>query len=168
MKTFDVINEEDLVIGTASAEECHSNPKLIHRVVHFTLVDQSSKRILISRRAYNLKFDPGKLCFMGEHVLSGQTYEDALKKGVVDELGFVPKKFKERGNHVFSYDKQREFARFFVIFWRGEEINYDEKEIVALEWLGLKDLLRRKAEYSSITKYWVKNVDWELDVGLNR
>lgn len=161
MKMFDVVNEEDLVIGTASVEECHSNPKLIHRVVHFTLVDKSLKKILISRRAYDLKFDPGKLCFMGEHVLSGQTYEEALKKGVADEMGFATKSFKEVGNNIFSYDKQKEFARFFIVFWRGEKINYDEKEIFGTEWLSPDNLFKRKEEYSSIARYWGENIDWE-------
>ncbi len=158
---FDVVDEKDLVIGTVSAEECHSNPKLIHRVVHFTLVDKSLKKILISRRAYDLKFDPSKLCFMGEHVLSGQTYEEALKKGVADEMGFATKSFKEVGHHIFSYDKQKEFARFFIVLWRGEKINYDKKEIIDIEWLNLEVLLKRKEEYSSITRYWVENIGWK-------
>lgn len=73
MKYFDIVNEQDEVIGERTAVECHADPKLIHRVVHFTLVDKENKKILISQRSFEVKFDSGKWCFMGEHVLSGET-----------------------------------------------------------------------------------------------
>jgi isopentenyldiphosphate isomerase len=78
MKIFDVVNEQDQVTGSATAQECHSNPKLIHRVVHFTLVDGIKEKILISQRALDVKFDSGKWCFMGEHLLRGDDYPTAV------------------------------------------------------------------------------------------
>ena len=40
---FDVVNEQGEVIGRATREECHANPTLIHRTVHYTLVDRKGK-----------------------------------------------------------------------------------------------------------------------------
>lgn len=161
MKIFDIVDKDDSIIGTATAEKCHSDPKLIHRAIHFTLVDRPAQKILITQRSYQVKFDSGKLCFPGEHVLSGETYQNTVKKGVKNELGFVPKKFKEFGRTIFRYDKQREMARFFVAYWKGEEINYDEKEIIAIRWLDLNSLIAGKNNYSAITKFWVEHIDWE-------
>ena len=78
---FDVVNEKDEVIGTAPREECHSNPGLIHHTVHFTLIDRKKKRVFLTQRSFKKEHDAGKYCFLGEHMLSGESYEDALKRG---------------------------------------------------------------------------------------
>jgi len=103
MKYFDIVSKKDEVVGKMTAKLCHADPSLIHRVVHFTLVDPKTKNVLITQRSFDVKFDSGKWCFMGEHVLSGDSYENALKRGVKDELGLEVKKYDELGSNIFSY-----------------------------------------------------------------
>lgn len=161
MKFFDIVDKNDNVIGKRTVVECHSDPSLIHRVVHFTLVNRKEKKILISQRSFEVKFDSGMWCFMGEHVLSGETYESAVIKGVRDELGINSHDFAEVSHNIFSYDKQTEFVRFFLVDFNGEKIKPNHSEIIGFEWVSLEDLMENMNKYSTMTKYWVENVDWK-------
>ena len=161
MEYFDVVNEKDEVIGKAGREECHSNPNLIHRTIHFTLIDKSDKKIFITQRSFTKPNDAGKWCFLGEHISRGENYDEAVKRGVREELGFIPSKYKELVNHIFSYDKQTELVRFFLVDWNGEKINFDNEEIVKTDWLSPNELLKNSLDYSEMTRYWIKSVNWK-------
>lgn len=161
-KLFDVVNKQDEIIGAATAQECHSNPKLIHRTVHFTLFDPKTNKILITQRSFDVTFDSGKWCFMGEHVLSGESYLDALIKGVGDELDIPsPIISIELAHTVFSYANQTEFIRFFIISWNGSTIHINQNEIIDYKWVTLLELQKNKNSYSKMTKHWIESVDWE-------
>ena len=160
MEILDIINEKDEVIGTATREECHNNPNIMHRVVHFTLYDKDLGKILLTKRSLKKRPDPGKIIFLGEHVLSGETYEDALLRGVKEELGFLPKYFKELGIKIFKQEEQKEYAKFFIIFFDGEEIMADRCEIESEWWLDIKELKNFNDNLSSITQYWIDSIDW--------
>lgn len=158
MKYFDIVDEQDVVIGRKTAKECHADPSLIHRVVHFTLEDPNTNKLLISQRSFAVAFDSGKWCFMGEHVLSGESYEDALRKGVHDELGIEVESFREAAHHIFSYATQTELVRFFIVDWNGEDLHPSAAEIIDTKWVTPEELLVHKNEYSEMTQYWVKTV----------
>lgn len=164
MEIFDVVDRNDKVIGTATRDECHSDPNKIHRTVHFTLVDRKNKKIFLTQRSFSKPTDPGKLCFLGEHLLTGETFEEGLKRGAKEELGLDVSGFKEVHHNIFSFPTQSEFVRFFLVDWSGEFVNYDEHEIVGTKWLDLKTLVSQKNEYSDMTKFWVENTNWENDL----
>lgn len=161
MEIFDVVNKNDQVIGRASMEECHSDSSLIHRTVHYTLVDGKQKKVLLSLRSYKVKHDGGMDCFFGEHMVAGESYEEGLKRGVEEELGFVPKKFKEAAHNIFTYDKQREVVRFFIVFWQGEKFKLEKAEIESVKWLSLEEIREGDFNLSDMTRYWIENVDWK-------
>lgn len=160
MELFDVVDENDKVVGQATRDECHSNPSLIHRTSQFTLVDFQHKKILVTQRSFNKKTDPGKMCFLGEHVLSGETYEDAVTRGVGEELGFSPKIIKEVATHLFRFPEQTEISKFFIVNWNNETLNLTKEELISFQWLTLDELMSSEIDYSDTTKYWVKSIDW--------
>lgn len=160
MKYFDIVTEQDEVIGRKTAQECHVDQSLIHRVVHFTLIDPKEKKILITQRSFEVAFDSGLWCFMGEHVLSGNSNDETVQKGVRNELGFSAQTFFEAGHHIFSYATQTEFVRFFVVVWNGEELKPDSSEIIDTEWVTTDELLKNKEGYSTMTQYWIDTVEW--------
>jgi mutator protein MutT len=160
MEIFDVVNENDEIIGTATREDCHSNPKLIHRTIHFTLFDPSTQKILLTQRAFNLKFDPGKFCFAGEHILKGETYDQALVRGIQEEMGFTPASFVELAHHLFAYAQQSEFIRFFCAYWDQQPLIVDPREIIKTEWLTLSELKDQPFDYSEMARYWISNANW--------
>ena len=161
METLDIVNEKDEIIGTAPREECHQDPSIIHHTVHFTLVDPKKNKVLLSQRSFKKSHDAGKHCFFGEHVLSGESYADGIKRGVKEELGFIPKKFKELNHHIFRYQNQTELVRFFVIFWEGEKIKWDKTEMESIFWANLKELKGEKYDLFEMTRFWFKNCDWD-------
>lgn len=161
MKYFDIVNENDEVIGKRTAKECHFDPNLIHRVVHFTLIDTKNRKVLITQRSPEVKFDSGMLCFMGEHVLSDEDYFYTLGKGLKDELGIQEHQAGEHAHHIFTYDQQTEFVRFFLVYWENQEIKINQSEIVDYKWLSLNELRTNKANYSKMTQHWIEAVDWE-------
>jgi len=160
MEIFDIVNEKDEVIGSADRDKCHSDPGLIHRTAHFTLIDKKKKKILLTQRSFKLKTDPGKLCFAGEHLYAGENYVQGVIRGVQEELGFTPKIFKEVCHRIIKFPNQTEFARFFVVEWSREKIDYDKEEIIDIKWLDPETLARGSHNYSEIAEYWVKNSDW--------
>ena len=166
MKYFDIVNEQDEVIGSAPAQECHSNPKFIHRVVHFTLVNELNGQILITQRPPDVKFDGGKWCFMGEHLLQGDDYPTAVFRGACDELGLcvnndISLAAGEWCNTIFRSEKQTEFARFFFIYYESGKIIANPIEIVQTKWISRDELFENKQEYSHMTQYWIGHIDWE-------
>jgi isopentenyldiphosphate isomerase len=52
---LDVIDENDNVIGTATREQCHTDPKLLHHTVHFTFIDRKNSKILLTQRSFKKK-----------------------------------------------------------------------------------------------------------------
>ena len=158
MEEFDVVNHEDEIIGKATRDECHANPSIIHRALHFTLINPETKEILLTRRARNLKYDGGKLCFLGEHVKAGESWEDALRRGVKEELGFDPTTWKEIDHYIFSYATQTEFVRFFLVDWNYEKIELEKDEIEESMWLSKSELEQISSQTSHMTNHWVKKL----------
>lgn len=161
MEYFDVINEQDEVIGQASRQACHANPKLLHRTIHFTLIDIQHQKALVTVRNPELKFDGGKVCFMGEHVKAGETYTAAVVRGVQEELNILPTEWQEVDRNIFSYATQRELVRFFLVNWNGEPLHPDPNEIAEISWVTIDELAQPNNNYSAMTQHWVTQVNWQ-------
>lgn len=160
-KWFDEVDENDNVIGKRLAEEFRSNPDIIHHVVHFTLADKNAGKILLTKRSSNLKVFPGVICFPGEHIPSGETYEQATIRGVEEELGLAINQAFELDSHLFRFPKESEFTRLYYAFWDGEPIQYDEREIEKIWWVTPKELIETdQSSLSPQALYWIKNTDF--------
>src|SRR5512140_145990 len=83
---FDVVSDEDLVIGQQSRAVVHQTG-LLHRGVHIWLFAPDGK-VLIQRRARDRSAEPGTLdCSVSEHVQAGEDYLPAAYRGLKEELG---------------------------------------------------------------------------------
>lgn len=158
---LDVVDENDNVIGTATREECHSDPSLIHRTSHFTLIDKGKKKVLLTQRSHKKKHDPGKYCFLGEHLVTGDSYKDAVIKGSQQELSYKVKNSTYMTKNFFRYDSQSEFVHFYIVDWDGSELSFDEDEIQQILWVDLESLQSSTYDLSAMTKLWVDRVDWD-------
>lgn len=158
MEILDVVDEQDQVIGRATRDECHVDPTKIHRTSHFTLFDRKSGKILLTQRAFSKKSDPGKMCFLGEHVHAGETYEEAVQRGVVEELGFTPNIITPKAKNLFHFSTQTEFGQFFLVDWEGQEIKFASEELETVLWLSPEEILRQNLDYSDTAKYWIETI----------
>ena len=159
MELLDVIDEGDHVIGQASRAECHANPTLVHRAVQFTLVDPASKLIMISRRSRAKKHDGGLLCFLGEHVTAGEGYEEAVRRGVQEELGVAATASHEAGEHIFAEATSTERVKFYLVdAARDQHLSWDPDEIEEVLWVTREQL--GTLTVSAMTNHWREEVDW--------
>jgi len=72
-KLFDLLNDDDKVIGQALRSACHGDPGLIHRAVH-VLVFNSSGALLLQKRAPGKYIQPGKWdTSVGGHLALGES-----------------------------------------------------------------------------------------------
>lgn len=83
---FDVVDDQDSVIGRRPGRECVRHG-LLHRAIAILLFDERGA-LYVQRRADWMGWYPGHwtLSVMG-HVSSGETYEQAAKRELLEELG---------------------------------------------------------------------------------
>ncbi|MBN2643450.1 MAG: NUDIX domain-containing protein [Victivallales bacterium] len=84
---FDVVDEHNVVIGSAPRSECHGNPGLIHRTSH-VVVFHSDGRLLLQKRSMSKDIQPGKWdTAVGGHLDPGEDFITAAKREMSEELG---------------------------------------------------------------------------------
>lgn len=87
MECFDIVDDSDRVIGTASRSECHGNPALVHRAAHI-LVFNRAGQLLLQKRSPHKDIQPGKWdTSVGGHLDSGENYLEAAIREMREELG---------------------------------------------------------------------------------
>jgi isopentenyl-diphosphate delta-isomerase type 1 len=134
---FDVVDDNDKVIGQASREKCHENG-LIHRSVMFFVFD-SENRVLVTKRTQNKDFFPGYFSIaLGGHVHSGESYEEAAVREIEEEIGisaepYLISEFKKR------IPEERENVRVYGVTEK-DNINLNKDEIEMGEFMEFNDL----------------------------
>lgn len=84
---FDIVDEKDSIIGTATRREVHKNKKLIHRSVGVAVFDDGG-RIFLQKRSGGKDTEPLKWTIScSGHVISGDTYEKTARRELMEELG---------------------------------------------------------------------------------
>jgi len=97
---FEIVDENDRVIGTALRSHCHGNPALIHRVAH-VLVFNHAGELLLQKRSANKDVQPGKWdTSVGGHLDLGESYIAAACREMREELGIAA------SNLTFLYHSQ--------------------------------------------------------------
>ena len=83
---FDVVDERDIVIDKKSRSDC-LDQGLLHRAILVFLTNPNGE-VYIQKRASNLLFYPGYWsASVTGHVSAGETYTQAAKREVKEELG---------------------------------------------------------------------------------
>ena len=84
---LDLVNENDVVIGTIEREEAYSRG-LVHQIrVVDAFIKNAEGKLFIPRRQAHKKLFPKALdTSVGGHVISGDSYEETFKKEALEEL----------------------------------------------------------------------------------
>lgn len=129
MELFEVVDEDDRVIGVASRGECHGNPALIHRVAH-VLVINARGEVLLQKRSPCKDIQPDKWdTSVGGHLDPGESYHEAALREMREELGLtgLPLTFLYKSkirNAIESENVATFLARYdSVPSWNEQEIS---------------------------------------------
>lgn len=143
---LDIVDEEDNVLGKASRDEIYEK-LLPHRIVHILVFDNKG-RILLQKRASRHKIMPLYWgTSVGGHVLAGESFEQAAKRELEEELGVMGEmellgKKLYVGQHMLNFKELKKIVCTFKMINEGP-FRTDEDEAELIEFLTL-DEVRRK------------------------
>jgi isopentenyl-diphosphate delta-isomerase type 1 len=136
---FDVVDEDDCVVGTARRSVVHRD-QLPHRAVHVFVFD-SGGRLFLQKRSLRKDSAPGLWASScSGHVDSGEDYVGAAARELAEELGLagpvrLEPLFKERARPETGF----EFTRVYRCQSDGPFV-LEEGEIDDGRWVGPAEL----------------------------
>ncbi|WP_309400525.1 NUDIX hydrolase [Cerasicoccus maritimus] len=138
---FDVVDEQDVVIGQAPRYQVHAEG-LRHRAVHI-LVWNSQNQLFLQKRSMNKDQMPGVwTTSCSGHVDSGENYDIAAVREISEELGIHVSGI-EQMDLLFKHPACRytgeEFVQVYSLTWDGE-MTLDPVEIDSGAWYAPDEL----------------------------
>jgi len=125
---FEVVNEQGEVLRLARREECHSDPSLMHRVVHVLVFDRRG-RLFLQKRSFNKDIQPGKWdTSVGGHLEPGEGEEAGAQREMQEELGIEGATLQPLYQYIMRSPTETELVTTFKAVWEGK-IMIDSKEI---------------------------------------
>jgi isopentenyl-diphosphate delta-isomerase type 1 len=147
---LDLVDKRGDKIGTATREECHNNPKLIHSVVHCWILN-SKKQILWQQRSMTKDVCPGYWDMScGGHVPSGEKPDTTIIRELNEELGVKNEKpiFVEKYLWASSDKRQTEliYLYYLIIDESKSFFKLEDGEVEQVKWFDIEDA---KEKYKS-------------------
>lgn len=111
----DIIDSDCKIIGTKLKSEAHQKG-LLHATVISEVIDSKSRFLLVSQAKD--RQEPGKFVSpMGGHVSHGETFEDAVKREMFEELGLINPKFHYKGRFIYNvFVRNRQENHYFIVY----------------------------------------------------
>ncbi len=156
---FDVVDENDRVLGQATRKEVHAR-KLLHRAVH-VLVFDAAGRIFLQKRSMAKDSSPG--CWDSScsgHLDTGESYLDAAVRELREEIGVTtsPERLVQRARLGAAADTGWEFVVVYTLRYDGP-ITIHPAEIERGEWFTptvvTEAIVQRPRDFTStLRKHW--------------
>jgi isopentenyldiphosphate isomerase len=149
---LDLVDENDRVIGSKSRSEIYTEGLNNFRVVNAFVVNVEGK-IWIPRRAASKRLFPlGLDMSMGGHVESGESYEEAFKRELEEELNLnaVTKPYSLMGHVSPNEDGVSAFMNVYEIK-SDVAPDYNKKDFIEYYWLTPHEVLDR-LQHGDISK----------------
>lgn len=129
---LEIVDKNGDVLELAKRSEIHSNPYLIHRVVHVLVFDNKG-RLLLQKRSMNKDIASGKWdTSVGGHVNPGEDILEAAKREMKEELGIADCTLGYLYDYLFSNHIESELVSTFSCVYNGKFFfNREEIEEIA-------------------------------------
>jgi len=146
---FDIVNDNDEIVGLASRNEVH-RLGLKHRSVHLLIFNKQGS-VLLQKRSMEKDTFPGTWdSSVSGHVDSGENYDEAVIRESWEELGV---KFEVVPEKIFKVDAcketDNEFSWVYRLFSEGP-FSPNEDEISEIKWFSIETLDDNNLDDSSI------------------
>jgi isopentenyl-diphosphate delta-isomerase type 1 len=159
---FEIVDENDRVIGQAPRSECHGNPALVHRVAH-VLVFNSRGELLLQKRSAAKDIQPGKWdTSVGGHLDPGESYLEAACREMREELGIEGVKLTWLYASKVRNDVESENVATYLALYDGEFV-FDPAEIDTVRfWSGdeIETSLGREVFTPNFEEEWANWKEW--------
>ncbi len=117
---FPIVDENGLVIGSASRGECHGGSMLLHPVVHLHVFNEKGE-LYLQRRPDWKDIQPGKWdTAVGGHIDFGESPDVALQREASEELGITDFSPLFVDKYVFQSQRERELIYVHRTTYNGE------------------------------------------------
>lgn len=161
---MDIVNEADEVIGRDTRENVHAN-HAIHRGVHVFVVSGAGL-LLVQQRSPDRPYYPGYWdASAGGQVMSGESYEKAASRELLEELGCHGGPLELVGNYNSYSHRQREKRALFVHTCEGP-FEFDTGEIDSIEFASA-ELINERLTAGLFTEGFVRSFElwssWKRD-----
>lgn len=145
---MDIVNEDDEVVGRDTRENVHARHE-IHRGVHVFVINARGELLLQLRAATSATYPGHWDASAGGQVVAGETYLQAARRELVEELGCRADTLELVGKYNSYSVRQREKRALFVHRCDGP-FNPEADEIDAIRFVAPSDVLEamRKAPFT--------------------
>ena len=142
------------VLGTAPRSTFHSDPSLIHRVVHVLVFNRRGELLLQKR--YRLKdTEPGRWdTSVGGHVNIGEDIRSAAEREMQEELGIAAHSLSHLYDHFFSNQQETELVSTFTCIFEGA-FHINREEIDEIRFWSTDDI-REKLESGIFSSHFIE------------
>jgi isopentenyl-diphosphate delta-isomerase type 1 len=158
---FDVVNENDEIVGEATRREVHQDPKLIHRVVHIWIINDKGE-ILLQQRSMKKDKAPGMWDIScGGHVRKGHEPEVTAERELEEELG-IKADCKLIKKYVQGHAEQTEMVYLYCAQHSGP-FTFNDGEVEQVKFFSKEDALKF-IEADPLASYFAKQqIPWVFE-----
>ncbi len=142
-EVLDVVDEHDHVVDQATRARVHAEG-LLHRAVQVHAYDRGG-RLLLQKRGEDVETYPGRWTGSAAgHVDAGETYREAAKRELLEEVGLegkLRKELKLRHEDTPGDLTDRELIFLFtVLVDEDPDLDVDPGEVQAVRWMLPEDV----------------------------
>ena len=136
---LEVVNQNGEVIGLAPRTEVHSNPSLMHRVVHVLVFDPGG-RLLLQRRSLTKDVAPGMWdTSVGGHVGIGEELSLAAAREMDEELGISDCDMEYLYSYVHRGRYETELVSTYRCIYNGA-IPFNKNEVDEVRFWSIEEI----------------------------
>ena len=151
---FDLVNENDEVIGVVKRKEANQNPKLYHRAA-VVFVYNNAGELYMQKRSMTKDVAPGTWTVSAAgHLSQGQTYEETAHRELLEELG-VTSELKYLRKLIIGVENETEINSVFEARHNGP-FELHPQEIESGQFFTLKNIEERIIKGSLPVSEWTK------------
>jgi isopentenyldiphosphate isomerase len=141
----DIVDDDDRVVATVTRAEMRA-ANLQHRSVGVA-VQSSDGRLLVHRRSLDKDIWPGAWDIAaGGVVTAGETYDEAAKRELAEELGLINVEIEYLGRSRYVDADVAELCSGYRVVHDGP-FTFDDGEIIEARWVTLAELEAMRATH---------------------